>query len=162
MHSGTASFLRKVRNPVLFGFFLFRKLPAAWFSGVRIRSLSESECRVSVPFNWFSQNPFRSTYFACLSMAAELSTGALAMLHLYGRRPSVSMLVVKLESEFFKKATSRTVFTCEDGLHLHQAIEEATRSGEARSVQVRTVGRNAAGETIAAFRITWSFKSKSS
>jgi hypothetical protein len=26
-----------------------------------------------------SQNPFRSTYFACLSMAAEMSTGALAL-----------------------------------------------------------------------------------
>ena len=59
------------------GCFYFQKLPAAFFSGVRIKEVGETKCRVSVPYKWFTQNPFRSTYFACLAMAAEMSTGAL-------------------------------------------------------------------------------------
>jgi len=78
---------------------------------------------VSIPFKWFSQNPFRSTYFACLSMAAEMSTGALALGHLYKRKPTVSMLVVKTEGEYFKKAVGRTYFTCEDGAAIQSAVE---------------------------------------
>jgi hypothetical protein len=95
-------------------------------------------------------------------MAAEMSTGALAMAHLYKRKPPVSMLVVKVESEYFKKATDRTSFVCEDGELFRKAIEESTASGEARTVKARSVGTNKQGEIVAEFFITWSFKAKSS
>src|SRR4030095_5696396 len=103
--SKPANFLHLARSPVKFRMFLLSKLPSAYFSGVRILEISEKECKVTVPYKWFSKNPFRSTYFACLSMAAEMSTGTLAMIHTYGREPRVSMLVVRLEGEFLKKAT---------------------------------------------------------
>lgn len=105
----------KLANSFQFRLYMLRKLPTAFFSGVRVKYLSETNCEVSVPFRWFSQNPFRSTYFACLAMAAELSTGALAMANVYKRKPEVSMLVVKMEAEFFKKATTRTTFLCTHG-----------------------------------------------
>ena len=143
-----------------FRFFLFWKLPAAFFSGVRIRSLDPARCEATVPYKWFSQNPFRSTYFACLAMAAELSTGALSMAHLYKRVPAVSMLVVKMEAEYGKKATGITVFICEEGLALKSAIEAAVQSGTGQQLTVTTTGRNEKGEEIARFRITWSFKAK--
>lgn len=143
-----------------FRFFLFWKLPAAFFSGVRINTLTPERCAARVTYKWFSQNPFRSTYFACLAMAAELSTGALSMAHLYKRNPAVSMLVVKMEAEYGKKATGITVFTCEEGLALAAAIEEAVRSGSGQQVTVSTTGRNEKGEQVALFRITWSFKAK--
>ena len=140
--------------------FLLSRLPSAYFSGVRIREVDENRCVVTVPYKWFSQNPFRSTYFACLSMAAEMSTGALAMAHLYKHSPPVSMLVVKVESEYFKKATGRSTFICEDGPLLKQAIEDAVATGEGKVVRARSVGRNSAGEVVAEFYVTWSFKAK--
>jgi len=141
--------------------FLFAKLPAAYFAGVRIREIDGDKCVVTVPYKWLSQNPFRSTYFACLSMAAEMSTGSLAMAHLYKIDPPVSMLVVKVESSYFKKATGRTWFTCEDGALFVKAIEETIATGEARTVVARSVGKNKEGEVVAEFFITWSFKVKS-
>lgn len=150
-----------MKHPVKFRMFLFTKLPAAYFAGVRVRDINEKSCRVTVPYKWLSQNPFRSTYFACLSMAAEMSTGSLAMAHLYKRDPPVSMLVVKVESEYFKKATGRTSFICEDGGLFQKAIEESIATGEARVVRARSVGTNKEGELIAEFCITWSFKAKS-
>lgn len=94
-------------------------------------------------------------------MAAEMSTGALAMAWLYRRQPSVSMLVVKQEGEFFRKATGRTLFTCEAGDQLAAAIAATSENGEAVTVTVTSTGHDAAGNMIARFLITWSFKRKS-
>jgi len=160
MDTQFSHFAKKMLHPVKFHFFLFSRLPSAYFSGVRVQYIDEFKCEVTVPFKWFSQNPFRSTYFACLSMAAEMSTGALAMGHVYKRIPPVSMLVIKMEGNFLKKATGKTIFTCNDGARIKQQIEEATATGEARTVVATSTGRNEAGEVVAEFFITWSFKAK--
>lgn len=160
MESNFQAFSKLMKHPVKFRMFLFSKLPSAYFAGVRIKSFDENRCEVTVPYKWFSQNPFRSTYFACLSMAAEMSTGALSMGYLYKRKPRVSMLVIRTEGEYFKKAIDKTTFTCEDGALIRQAIEESISTGEAKTVSARSTGRNKAGEIVAEFKITWSFKIK--
>ena len=162
MNPGTKQFIEVLKHPFKFRVFLFMKLPSAFFAGVRVRDIDEKHCVVSVPYKWFSQNPFRSTYFACLSMAAEMSTGALAMAHLHKRNPAVSMLVVKVDSEYFKKATGRTSFVCNDGEGMLHAIEESIATGEGRVFRAKSTGKNLAGEIVAEFYITWSFKAKPS
>ena len=161
MNPNIHSFIRLMKHPLKFRMFLLSKLPSAWLAGVRVRELDEKKCVVTVPYKWLSQNPFRSTYFACLSMAAEMSTGALAMAHLYKTDPPVSMLVVKVESEYFKKATGRTWFVCDDGELFQKAIEETIATGETRIVKAKSLGKNKEGELIAEAFITWSFKKKS-
>jgi hypothetical protein len=158
--TGSAAFFSLVNNRVKFNLFLFRKLPSAYFSGVRVRNVNVNSCQVTVPYKWFSQNPFRSTYFACLAMAAEMSTGILSMAHVYQRRPAVSMLVTALEAKYFKKAVALTTFTCTDGLAIRDAVEKAVATGEAQKIIAKSVGKNDQGETVAEFLITWSFKSK--
>jgi hypothetical protein len=160
MNPNTATFIKIMKHPVKFRMFLFTKLPAAFFAGVRVKEADENHCVATVPYKWLSQNPFRSTYFACLSMAAELSTGALAMAHLYKINPPVSMLVVKVESEYFKKAVGKTNFVCEDGPLFKKAIEETIATGEGKTVVAKSVGRNNDGEVVAQFSITWSFKAR--
>ena len=34
------------------------KLPAAWLTGVRISSISDTKCEVKVRFKWINQNPY--------------------------------------------------------------------------------------------------------
>jgi len=154
------AFLKLVAHPFKFRLFLITKLPAAYFSGVRVKEANDNKCIVAVPYKWFSKNPFKSTYFACLSMAAEMSTGLLAMANTYGRSPAVSMLVVHLEAEFLKKATGVTLFTCRDGEEIRRAVDEAVASGEATSFRAKSVGTNENGEVIAEFYVSWSFKAK--
>ena len=161
MNSNAADFIRLMKHPVKFRMFLLFKLPSAFFSGVRLRDIDAAHCRVTVPFKWFSQNPFKSTYFACLAMAAEMSTGVLGMMQLHNRKPAVSMLVVGLEANYFKKAIERTSFICDDGVLIEKAVEETMATGEARIVKAKSVGKNKRGEVIAEFYITWSFKAKS-
>jgi hypothetical protein len=153
-------FLELARHPLKFRWFLFQKLPSAFFSGLRVRDMDLDKSSVTVPFKWFSQNPFRSTYFACLAMAAEMSTGLLAMLHTYRHDQPVSMLVIKLEAEYFKKATGLTTFTSRDGDGIMHAIEEAVVTHEPVTYLAKSIGTNEKGEVVAEFRITWSFRVK--
>ena len=160
MSSTTKEFIQLMKHPVKFRMFLFFKLPAAFFSGVRIKDIDEAKCIASIPYKWFSQNPFRSTYFACLAMAAEMTTGSLGMMHIHKRKPAVSMLVVKLEAVYFKKATGLTIFTCAHGEQLKATIEKAIATGEGQSFTALSAGVNEQGEKIADFFITWSFKAR--
>ncbi len=153
-------FIELINNPIKFRFFLLTKLPAAFFSGVQVKFVDEEKCIAVIPYKWFSTNPFRSTYFACLAMAAELSTGVLAMGHTYKQDPAVSMLVLKIEGTFLKKATGITAFTCNDGSKIKAAVQEAITSGKGTSFTAYSQGENKEGETVAAFNITWSFKTR--
>lgn len=162
MSNPAETFIQQMKRPFRFRLFLLTKLPAAFFAGLRMQEMTTERCVVSVPFKWFSKNPFRSTYFACLAMAAEMSTGALALSNIIGRKPAVSMLVVKMEANYFKKATGKTMFTCEEGKALRNAVETAIATNEGQTVRVQSIGKNEAGETVAEFFITWSFKQKNS
>jgi hypothetical protein len=154
------TFFQLINNKFKFKLFLLSKLPSAFFCGVRVQYADEKKCMVTVPFKWLSQNPFKSTYFACLSMAAEMSTGVLAMAHIYKRNPAVSMLVLNIKGDFIKKATGKTSFTCTDGLMIRQTIEDAIFDGQGKTVTAKSTGCNEAGEVVAVFEITWSFKAK--
>ncbi|WP_249219386.1 DUF4442 domain-containing protein [Chitinophaga sp. HK235] len=155
------AFKKFAQHPFKFSAYLFWKLPAAWLAGVRLQSLQDETCVTSVPYRWLSQNPFRSTYFACLSMAAELSTGLPAMMYVQSVPRRVSMLVTGMESTFVKKATGLTYFTCNDLPALRAAIEKALHQEEAVSITMCSEGRDKQGTLIATFTITWSFKGKS-
>src|SRR5215213_9337197 len=123
--SSSAEFFALVNNPFKFRLFLLKNLPAAYFSGVKIELVTEESSTVSVPYKWFTRNPFRCTYFACLSMAAEMSTGILALENIYKRSPKISMLVIGIEGKFYKKATGLTRFVCREGVLIRQTIETA-------------------------------------
>ena len=152
------AFMKMVRHPLKFRLFLLFNLPSAYFAGVRIKFISEEKCAVTVPYKWFSKNPFRSTYFAALAMAAEMSTGALTLSHIYKRNPSVSMLITDMSAEYYKKATAVTTFVCRDGIALRDAVEEAIAANGTNIITVKSTGTNEAGEMIAEFSFTWSFK----
>ncbi|HTJ12430.1 MAG TPA: DUF4442 domain-containing protein [Dinghuibacter sp.] len=153
-------FTHMATRPWSFALYLLRYIPVALFSGIRIRGLTEEECMVSVPYSWFSRNPFRSTYFACLAMAGEMSTGALAMLHVCGAERNLSMLVTGIEAQYHKKARGLTRFICKDGRLLQAAVQYSQNRSQPQTCKAYAVGINPEGECVAEFWITWSFKLK--
>lgn len=148
-------------NPWLLRGFMLAKLPLALIAGLRVRELTRERCVVTVPYGWRTTNPFRSTYFAALSMAAEMSTGAPGMMAVELAPQPVALLIVGLEASFEKKATALTAFTCEDGAKAFAAVEETLRTGEPAVARLETVGRMADGTVVARFAFTWSFKKRS-
>ena len=160
MNPGFSQFEKKITNSIAFRFFLFQKLPAAFFAGLRIQHFDATKCIVRIKYSWFSMNPFKSVYFAVEAMAAEMCSGMLAFAQVYNRVPKVSMLVVKMEVNFLKKATGVLLFSCEDGAAIQKTIDESIETGVGQTLVCKSVGSNATGEVVAEFFITWSFKSK--
>jgi len=144
-----------------FKLFLLRDLPMGFIAGLRIRKITPEKCTVSIPYKWLTKNPFNSMYFACLSMAAEMSTGALGVAATFGQKPSVSMLVGGLEGEFSKKAVGLISFTCNDGNLMFDAVERSKTSGQGESATCLTIGTDEEGDEVARFKFTWSFKARS-
>ena len=148
-------------NPLKFKFFLLTKLPAAALAGLKIHQFSTDSCSVRIKYSWWTQNPFRSIYFAVEAMAAEMASGMLVFGNVYMRKPSVSMLVVGMEVGFFKKATGNIRFTCNDGLMIQEIINKAIETKEGHTFIATSTGWNESNEKVAEFKITWSVKAKS-
>ncbi len=152
------TYQKRMKNPFIFWFAMLFKLPTAVFWRLKMVHLDSQKCHVSIPYFWRSQNPFKSIYFAALAGAAELSTGALCQLALAGKG-SFSMLVVDFRAEYSKKANTKILFTCEQGPELFSLID-TLKPGETNQLTMLSIGRNKAGEEVARFFITWSFKRK--
>ncbi len=151
---------RRITNPWLMRGFMLAKLPLGLFAGLRVTSLDAQRCQTTVPYNWRTTNPFRSTYFAAQSMAAELSTGALAQLATDLAPQPVAMLIIDLEATFGKKAAALTTFTCESGDAIFAAVQRTLANGEPATAKVETVGRLPDGTEVSRFHFTWSFKKR--
>lgn len=156
------TFQKQITHPLKSKWFMLSKIPAAYIAGVKVENVTANTAIVSVRKKWLNQNPFRSMYFAVLSMAAEMSTGILCMGALYQRTPAVSMLIVKVEGTFIKKAIGKITFTCNDGSLANDAVEKAIATREGTSVVCHSTGVNEQGEVVAEFNCTWSFKARSS
>ena len=153
--------IKHMRSRFGFGAYLGAKLPLAAFAGLRIDTFDAGQCAVSLPYGWRTQNPFQSIYFAAQCMAAELSTGALAMLAIQSSSESVSMLVTNMNASFGKKATERSTFLCTDGIKVFEAIDHTIKTGEGVTVDMHTIGTMPNGDQISEFTFQWSFKKRS-
>ena len=153
--------IKKLSSSFWFRLYLMKSLPAAFFSGLKVQSLSTTSATVTIKYSWFSKNPFRSIYFACLGMAAEMSTGILALVHTQHRRPRISMLVLNMQASFHKKAVGNIRFICEDGDQILRAIENAISTKEGITCETTSKGYDDQDRCIAEFTITWTFKETS-
>ncbi len=145
-------------NAWIFRSFLFFKIPLGWASGMKVIELEADHATTTVAHRWLNQNPFKSMYFAVMAMAAELSTGALALMAIEGSKPSIASIIVGMDAEFVKKATSKVKFTCCEGKNVFDAVAKCKESGASETVKLRTEGKTADGTLVAVFHFTWSFK----
>ena len=140
--------------------FLLFKLPSAYFTGVRVKSISETTCITTVKHRWINQNPFKSIFWAVQGMAAELSTGAMVMAKIKESNKNISMLVANNRATFTKKAKSRILFTCTDGALINEAIDKTISTGEGQTIWMKSEGKDAAGDVVSTFEFEWTLKVK--
>ena len=139
---------------------MFFKLPLGWWSGMRVKSLTDTTAIVKITHKWINQNPFKSMFWAAQGMAAEMSTGVLVMQEIEHSKRKVSMLVTHQESDFFKKATGTILFTCQGGIQIRKAIQESVKTGEGQVITLTSEGVNGDGVVVSKFQFQWSLKVK--
>jgi hypothetical protein len=147
-------------TPRKLNLFTLFKLPSAFFSGVRTKSIDAQKCVVVVKHRWINQNPFKSMFWAVQGMAAELSTGALIMMKIQALNKNVSMLVTKNNASFSKKAKGVITFTCDQGILVDEALEKAFATGEGQTLILTAKGIDLAGDEVSSFDFEWSLKLK--
>jgi len=152
--------IKRIRNRLIFKLFSLFKLPMAFLSGLKIETLTKSRCHASVQYKYLNKNPFNSIYFAVLSMAAELSTGALALISTEGLKSEIAFIITKMKAEFFKKAKGKTTFICRDGKKFYETVEIVRKNKISLQQRVYTFGYNENGDLIAKFEFVWSFKNR--
>jgi hypothetical protein len=140
--------------------FIFFKLPSAFICGIRVVSIDENKCMVTVKHRWINQNPFNSMYFAVQAMAAEMTTGAMVIDKIQNSGKKISMLVANNKSNFSKKATGRITFVCRDGHLIEEAIQKTIVNGEGQTFWMKSIGTNEDGVQVSEMDFEWSIRLK--
>lgn len=100
-------------------------------------------------------------YFAVQSMAAELSTAASVMLALKDFNADVALIIVDLKVDFVKKAQSKIAFSCTEYSRIYETIAQLKQAEDTATITIKTTGRDIAGDEVATFYFTWSFRRRS-
>ena len=135
------------------------KLPAAWLTGVRISSISDTKCEVKVRFKWINQNPYRSMFWAVQGMAAELTTGMLLTKSIQESNTNISMLLVGNKSNFYKKAVGKIKFICDQGETAKELIN-LTKKNITHKAWLKAKGFDETGDMVSEFDFKWSCKKR--
>ncbi|SNB13223.1 conserved hypothetical protein [Flavobacterium psychrophilum] len=93
-------------------------------------------------------------------MAAELTTGAMVMLHIQKSKQKISMLVANNKGNFTKKATGRITFICNDGHLIEEAVKKTIETGEGQTFWMKSIGTNEKGEQVSEMDFEWSIRLK--
>lgn len=151
---------KMVLNPFMFKAGLIKGLPLAAFTGVKLTKLTTTDCEVSVPYQFINKNPFNTTYWAVLGMAAEMASGALLLMYTHKLKPSVSTFVIGCDAKFIKRALGLTTFKCDQGLEIAERVYRTSQTFEAEEITCRTNAYNEQGEVVAEFTFTWGIKAR--
>ena len=135
------------------------KLPAAWLTGVRISSISDTKCEVKVRFKWINQNPYRSMFWAVQGMAAELTTGMLLTKSIQESNTNISMLLVANKSNFYKKAVGKIKFICDEG-EAAKSLINLTKKNITHKAWLKAKGIDETGDIVSEFDFEWSCKKR--
>lgn len=153
--------IRKLaKSPLHMNLFMLKKLPMALLAGLKVTHIDRASASVTVPYKNLNKNPFKSIYFAVLSMAAELATGILAMSSVRDFSAPISMLVLEMKASFQKKARTKITFTCNEGEKMMESIARSIETGEGQTAEVTSTGYDKEGDVVAEFIFTWTFKPK--
>ena len=162
MNQAQQKLIKKVTSLIAMRLYMLVNLPMGLIAGLRVREITKSKTIVSVPFKYLNKNPFKSTYFAVQSMAAEMSTATACLLAVEGQKPSVAFIIVDMKASFGKKATDRVFFTCEENQKAFDAVQDCINTGEAAITTFKTIGKMKDGTVVSEFEFTWSFKQRKS
>lgn len=148
-------------TPRKINLYLLYKLPSAYITGIRVKTISDKNAVIRVKHKWINQNPFKSMFWAVQGMAAEFSTGILMVKSIKDSGERISMLVTNMNATFTKKATGRIIFECNQGELIQKKIQEAIETKEGQTIILTSEGFNEDGVSVSKFDFEWSIKVKS-
>ena len=155
---GVERYRKGMLNWLTFKVAMAYALPMGVISGMRITKIDDESCEVTVPYKFLNKNPFKTTYWAVLGMAAEMAGGAILLTYVRNCKPSIATFVVGCESKFVNRALGVSTFVCEDVQLFKNKIEEAVALDEPLTFDSTSIGYAKDGTVVSEFSFTWSIK----
>ena len=152
---------KRITNPLLFRLGMLFILPLGFFTGMKVTRLDDQGSAATVRYKFLNKNPFKTTYWAVLGMAAEMAGGVILLNYAKNCSPSVATFVVGCDSKFVNRALGVTTFECNDGPLIREMVEKAAATGEGYTFKTTTTGMSEEGKVVAEFEFTWSVKGRS-
>ena len=152
------------RSLVLSPFFkagMLKVMPMGTIAGLKIIELDDHHCKVTVPYKYINKNPFNTTYWAVLGMAAEMASGALVQMFTHKSNPSVSMFVTGCDGKFVKRAVGVTTFICNDGQLISDSVQKAIDTKQPQTILSNVKGYDKDNILLVDFNFEWSLKARS-
>ena len=147
---------KQLLSPWKFRLWMLRKLTMGLLTGMIIVELNEEGCRVMLKDRWWIRNPFRSVYWAVMSMAGEMSTGAL--LYAYASDTKVQFILVEMRAKFLKKLRGKSFYFCPAGKVIQEQLTDLLNTSEARMVILPAIALDRSGTTVAEFEFYWQLR----
>ena len=94
-------------------------------------------------------------------MAAELTTGSLIKNVIKESGVNVSYLVVENKSSFYKKATGKIIFECNQGKELQDLFNSFDQDNNKAIIELKSTGTDSNNIKVSEFSFTWSLKVRS-
>jgi len=94
-------------------------------------------------------------FWAVQGMAAELATGAIILSEVRSSTVPISMLVIRNEAEFLKKAKGKITFTCTDVPLVKNQFATYLQSETGTRFWMQSEGVDEQGEVVSRFRFEW-------
>ena len=135
---------------------MLRRLPMGLISGMHIISLDEESCNVELKDRWWIRNPFGSVFWAVMSMAAELSTGALVLA--YTQSAGIQFILVGFEAKFLKKAKGKSFYFCHAGKEVARSISNITNTTAPSIIILPVLAQDESGQLLAEFKCYWQLR----
>lgn len=153
-----------IKDTLFLRAFSFAKIPLLFWASPRVVSLNEDTCVVSLPFIRRNKNHLGSMYFGALCIGADAAGGLIAAKLLSNLKGAKGSLIFKdFKANFLKRPEGETLFTCNDGARLSEAVKKAHETGERVDLPVEvvaTVPKISGNEPVAQFVLTISLKVK--
>lgn len=135
---------------------MVKHLPMGFLSGMKIVEIDETSCRVELKNRWWLRNPFGSVFWAVMSMAAELSSGAL--IYAWCAGSEVQFILVGVEGRFYKKLKSKSFYFCPAGREVLRSLNTIENAGDNTTATLPVKAYDEAGLIVAEYNFTWSLK----
>jgi hypothetical protein len=147
---------QRLQNRWQLRFWMLKHLPMGLLSGMYIESLGEEGCKVVLKDRWWIRNPFRSVFWAVMSMAAEMSTGALMYAYVSGSK--LQFILVQMEAKFFRKAKGKSSYFCYSGQDVLRWMQNIEDTGDTSVVILPVVARDEDNQILAEFKFYWQLR----
>ncbi len=151
----------RVRANLFLYFFGIAKVPMIFYVRPRLLHLNEESVALRIPLRRRTRNHLRAMYFGVLCVGADCAGGLIAVWLIQQAKARVDFVFKSCQAEFLKRAEGDTVFTCNDGVRIREAVQQAIATGDRVNIPVEilaTVPSKLGQEPVAKFALTLSVK----